>query len=106
MKTGKMHVTWQIMMFGFCVHCKITLITCIGYHDDQFLQLINRDGQDGDPGKDRVEMSERRRFPWDPRNSRGKGNGNLSLTEMGMALTRREWERMEIGQFPLKGKKN
>jgi hypothetical protein len=26
----------------------------IGYHDDQCLQLINRGGQDGDPGKDRI----------------------------------------------------
>jgi hypothetical protein len=53
----------------------------------------------------RVEMSERRGFPWNPWNSHGKGNGNLSLTEMGMEITRREWEGMGIGQFPLDGKK-
>jgi hypothetical protein len=40
----------------------------------------------------RVEMSEKRGFPWDSRNSHGKGNRNLSLTEMGMEITRREWE--------------
>jgi hypothetical protein len=51
-----MHVTLQIMMlFGFCVLCKITLNHLYrGYHDDQRLQLINIDGQDGDPGKDRT----------------------------------------------------
>jgi hypothetical protein len=53
----------------------------------------------------RVEMSERRGFSWNPRNSHGKGNGNLSLTEMGMEISRREWEGMGIGQFPLDGKK-
>jgi hypothetical protein len=35
----------------------------------------------------RVEMSEIQGFPWDPRNSHGNGNGNLSLTEVGMEIT-------------------
>jgi hypothetical protein len=54
----------------------------------------------------REEMSERRGLPWDPQNSHGKGNGSLSWTEMGMEITRREWEGIGIGQFPLEGKKN
>jgi hypothetical protein len=33
-----------------------------------------------------------------------KGMGILSLTEVGMEITRREWERMGIEQFPLEGK--
>jgi hypothetical protein len=41
----------------------------------------------------RVEIDERKTgIPMDPRNSHGKGNGNLSLTEVGMEITRREWE--------------
>jgi hypothetical protein len=32
----------------------------------------------------------------DPLNSHGKGNGNLSLTEVGMEITRREWEGVSL----------
>jgi hypothetical protein len=50
-------------------------------------------------------MGTQERIAWNPRNSHGKGNGNVSLTEIGMGMTQQEWEAMGIGQFLIKGKK-
>jgi hypothetical protein len=41
MKTSKMHVTWQIiMLFGFCVQCKITNYTNI-FDGNGYLAMYN-----------------------------------------------------------------
>jgi hypothetical protein len=50
----------------------------------------------------RIEMSERRGFPWDPRNSHGKGNGNPEFDRNGNGNYS---TGMGIGQFPLEGRK-